>query len=79
LEFLAPDQHYAQVRESLQQSNVQLKVKDYRMGEDGILLFINKVDVTNSRELRNLVLKEMHNVPYVEHPWYSKTIAVVRG
>jgi hypothetical protein len=26
-----------------------------------------------------LVLKEMHNVPYVGHPGYQKTIAVVRS
>jgi hypothetical protein len=29
--------------------------------------------------LRNLVLKEMHNVPYTGHPGYQKTITVVRG
>jgi hypothetical protein len=55
------------------------KYKDYKMEEDGILLYRNKVYVPNSQELRNLVLKEMHNVPYVGHPGYQKTIAVVRG
>jgi hypothetical protein len=42
-------------------------------------LFKNRVYVPNSQELRNLVLKEMHNVPYVGHPGYQKTIVVVRG
>jgi hypothetical protein len=29
--------------------------------------------------MKNLVLREMHNVPYVGHPGYQKTIAVVKG
>jgi hypothetical protein len=38
-----------------------------------------QVCVHNSHKLRNLVLKEMHNVPYVEHPGYQKTIETLRG
>jgi hypothetical protein len=26
-----------------------------------------------------MILKEMHKVPYVGHPWYQKTIAIVKG
>jgi hypothetical protein len=33
--------------------------------------------VPNSRELKNMIFIEMHNVPYVGHPGYLKTIAVV--
>jgi hypothetical protein len=29
--------------------------------------------------LRSLVLKEMHNVPYVGYPGYHKTIAAIRA
>jgi hypothetical protein len=32
----------------------------------------NRIYVPSSGELRNLVLKEMHNVPYVGHPGYQK-------
>jgi hypothetical protein len=35
--------------------------------------------VPSSGELRNLVLKEMHDVPYVGHLGYHKTITVVRS
>jgi hypothetical protein len=31
--------------------------------------------VSNAQELKNIVLKEMHNVPYVGHPGYQKTLA----
>jgi hypothetical protein len=64
LEAVTIDQHYVQVKESLHQSNVQHKFKDYRMEEDRRLLYRNKFYVLNSQELRNLVLKEMYNVPY---------------
>jgi hypothetical protein len=30
----------------------------------------NRIYVSSSGELRNLVLKEMHDVPYVGHPSY---------
>jgi hypothetical protein len=68
-----------QAKESLQQNDTQQIYKDYMLGEDGILLFWNIVYVPNSQELRNLVLKEMHNVPYAGHLGYQKTITVVRG
>jgi hypothetical protein len=38
----------------------------------------NRIYVPSSGELRNVVLKEMHDVPYVGHPGYQKTITVVR-
>jgi hypothetical protein len=42
-------------------------------------MYKGKVYVLNSNELNTVVLKEMNNVPYVEHPRYQKTIAVVRS
>jgi hypothetical protein len=39
----------------------------------------NRICVPSSIELSNLVLKEMHNVPYVVHSSYHKKIAVVRS
>jgi hypothetical protein len=38
----------------------------------------NKIYVPSSRELRNLVLKEMHDVPYAGHPDYQKKITAIR-
>jgi hypothetical protein len=66
------------VKESRQQENVQQKIKEYEMKEDGLLMHKNIIYVPSSGELRKLVLKEIHNVPYVRHLGYQKTIAVVR-
>jgi hypothetical protein len=45
-------------------------MKDYEMKEDGLLMHKNRIYVPRSRELRNFILKEMHNVPYVGHLGY---------
>jgi hypothetical protein len=39
----------------------------------------NRIYVPSSIEMRNLVLKEMHDVPYAGHPDYQKIITVVRS
>jgi hypothetical protein len=79
LELVIAYQHYVQVKESLQQNDIQQKYKDYKLEEDGILLFQDRFYIPNYQELRNLILKEMHNVPYAGHPGYQKTITAVRG
>jgi hypothetical protein len=79
LDVVVIDQHYLQVKEILQQENVQHKIEEYEMKEHGLLMHKNRIYVPISEELRSLVLKEMHNVPYVGHPCYQKKIAVVRS
>jgi hypothetical protein len=48
LEVVASNQHYLQVKEGVQQDNIQLEFKDYELNEDGILLYMNKIYVPNS-------------------------------
>jgi hypothetical protein len=66
------------IKEALQQGNFQQKFNYFEKKEDGILMYKGKVHVSNSSELKNAVLREMHNVPYVGHPRYQKTIVAVR-
>jgi hypothetical protein len=39
----------------------------------------NRIYVPSSGELGNLVLKEMHDVPYAGQPGYPKTITALRN
>jgi hypothetical protein len=78
LDGLVIEQHYLQVKENLQQEDVQQKIKEYDIKEERLLMHKNRIYVPSSRELRNLVLKEMHDVPYVGHPNYQKIITAVR-
>jgi hypothetical protein len=79
IEATNSDQQYLKIKETLQQGNLQQKFKYYELKEDGILMYRGKVYVSNSSEMKNTVMREMHNVPYVGHPGYQKTIAVVRS
>jgi hypothetical protein len=47
--------------------------------EDGILLYRGKVYVPNSMELKNIVLRELHNVSYDGHQGYQKSITIARS
>jgi hypothetical protein len=78
LDGLVTDHHYLQVKEKLQQGNVQHKIKECEIKEDRLLKHKNIIFVPSSRELRNLVLKEIHDVPYDGHPSYQKKITAVR-
>jgi hypothetical protein len=49
------------------------------LGNDEIILYNNIIYVPNSHELRSIILKEMHNVPYVGHLGYQKIVAAVKS
>jgi hypothetical protein len=63
----------------LQQDNLQHKTKDYEPREDGILLYKGRTYVPTSEDLGNMILREMHNVPYVGHSIYKKIIVDVQN
>ena len=74
LEALSLDDYYLHVKEKLQQGDAKQNYKDFRLEEDGILMHINKVYVPDFCETRKFTLKEIHNVPYVGHQGYKKTL-----
>jgi pyruvate formate-lyase activating enzyme-like uncharacterized protein len=71
-------QHYVKIKEALQQGNFQQKFNYYELKEDGTLMYKGKIYIPYSSETKNVVLKEMHNVPYVGHLGYQKKIVAVR-
>jgi hypothetical protein len=58
---------------------LQQKVEDYKMENGEILMYRGRIYVSNSLELKNLILGEMHSFPYVGHPGYQKTMEVVKS
>ena len=40
------------------------------MTEDGILQFNGRIYVPNESELKNIIMQEMHNLPYAGHLGY---------
>ena len=55
------------------------KMEIYKLEIDGILLYKNIIFVPNVQCLKQMILQEMHNVPYAGHPGYQKTVAVVKS
>jgi hypothetical protein len=68
LENANSDQHYLQAKETLQQDNFQHKFKYYDLKEGGVLMHKGKLYVAKYQELKNIVLRDMHNVPYSRNP-----------
>jgi hypothetical protein len=73
------DLQYKELVAKLHQGNLQQKIEDYKLDNDEILRYRGKIYVPNSQELKNMILREKHNVPYVGHPRYQKIIAAVKN
>jgi len=57
---------------------LQQKNEDYKLENDEILRYKGIICVPNSPKLKIWILREIHNVPYVGHPGYQKTIAAIK-
>jgi hypothetical protein len=73
------DLQYRNLVAKLQQHERPQIEKGYALETDGLLLYKNRVYVPNVRELKLAILKEMHNVAYVGHPGYQKTVVAVKS
>jgi hypothetical protein len=79
IEAAKSDLQHKELVAKLQQGNLQHKIEEYKLDNDEILMYRGRIYVPNSQELKNMILREMHNVPYVGHPGYQKTIADVKS
>jgi hypothetical protein len=78
LEAAKLDLQYKELVEKLQQGNLQQKIEEYKLDNDEIIMYRGRNYVPNSHELKKMILREIHNVPYVGHPGYQKTIAAIK-
>jgi hypothetical protein len=79
LEAANADLQYRGLVAKLQQRERPQTQGSYTLGIDGLLLYKNRVYVPDVQELKLTILKEMHNVAYVGHPGYQKTVAAVKS
>jgi hypothetical protein len=73
------DLQYRGLVAKLQQGKMPQKMEIYKLETDGILLYKNIIFVPNVQCLKQMILQEMHNVPYAGHPIYQKIVAVVKS
>jgi hypothetical protein len=63
---------------TLQQGKKPQKMEIYKLEIDGILLYKNIIFVPNVQCLKQMIVQEMHNVPYAGHTGYQKIVAAVK-
>jgi hypothetical protein len=64
------DLQYKELVAKLQGGILQQKIEDCKLDNDEILMYRGIIYVPNSQELKSLILREIHNVPYARHPGY---------
>jgi hypothetical protein len=79
IETAKSDLQYKDLVAKLQQGKLQHKIEEYKLDKDEILMYRGRIYVPNSQELKNMISREMNNVPYVGHAGYQKTIAVAKS
>jgi hypothetical protein len=47
--------------------------------EDGVLMCRGRVSVPKLKDMKIILLREIHNVPYSMDPRYEKTFEPIRG
>jgi hypothetical protein len=70
LEAVKLDLQHKELVAKLQEVILQQKIEEYKLDNDEMLIYRGKIYVSNSQELKSLILREMHNVPYAGHPGY---------
>jgi len=51
---------------------------DYSLTTDGLVRFRDRLYVSNSSEIKKVILREFHLKPYLGHPGYQKTLTIVK-
>ena len=75
---VAGDELYEQVKDKLQQQSLEKRYEGYKLEEDGLITYKNRIYIPNVADLRRVVMDEIHQTPYSGHPGYQKTIATAR-
>ena len=66
---------YVQIKDNLQLQSLEKRYEGYKLEEDGLLTYKNRIYIPNVADLRRVVMDEIHQAPYFGHPGHQKTIA----
>ena len=72
------DELYEQVKDKLQQKSLEKRYEGYKLEEYGLLTYKGRIYILNVAYLRRVVMDEIHQAPYSDHPGYQKMIATAR-
>ena len=60
---VAEDELYVQVKYKLQQQSLEKRYEGYKLEEDGLLTYKNRIYIPNVADLRRVVMDEIHHAP----------------
>ena len=78
INHIVEDEMYVQVKDNLQQQNLEKKYGWYKLEEDDIFTYKSIIYIPNVAYLKGIVMDEIHQAPYSCPPGFQKTIAKAR-
>ena len=69
---------YVHIKDKLQKQSFERNYEGYKLEEDELLTYKNKIYIPNVADLRRIVMDEIYQAPYYGHPGYQKMIATTR-
>ena len=62
------DEMYVQVKDKLQQQSLEKSYEGYKLEEDEIITYKNRIYIPNVADLRRIAMDEIDQAPYSGHP-----------
>ena len=72
------DEMYVQIKDKLHHQSLEKKNEGYKLEEDELITYNNRIYIPNVEDLRRIVIDEIHQALYSGHPGYQKTISTVK-
>ena len=70
----AEDEMYVQIKDKLEQQILERKYEGYKLEENELLTYHNRVYIPNVVDLRRIVMDEIHQSPLTGHLGYQKQL-----
>ena len=60
INHIVEDEMYVQIKDKLQQQSLERKYEEYKLEEDELLTYKNRIYIPNVANLRRIVMDEIH-------------------
>ena len=72
------DKDYQYLKNKISENQAGNDGTHFRLNENGLLIYKNRLYIPNVPETKLLILNENHKSPYSGHPGYQKMLAMLR-
>ena len=75
IQYIARDEQYVQIKENLQQPNLEKRYEGYHVADNGPLIYKIRMYILNVADLRKNIMDEIYKILFFNHPRYQQMIA----